>query len=138
MAGAEKLSSWSLFHIFPRYRSYWRSRASDHSLGKHVHGQCDDIDISCSLAVAEEGSLDPVRTCKDTELCVADTGAAVVVRMKGEDDAVAVDQMFVEIFHLAREYMRHCVFHCRRKIDDRLVLLRGFPDIKHCVAHFSA
>ena len=52
------------------------------AVGVHVHGQCHDVDISGTLAIAEKGSLDPVGAGENAQLRVTDAAAAVIMRMK--------------------------------------------------------
>jgi hypothetical protein len=87
---------------------------------EQVHGKRDDIHVSGPLTVSEKRSLNPVRTGKHAELRVAHAAAAVIVRMKRENDVVAVLQMLVHVFNLARVHMRHGKLNRARQIDDRL------------------
>ena len=104
------------------------------ALGKHVHGERNDIYVAGALSVAKKRSLDPVCSGEDAKFCVTDAGSSVIVRMKGEDHTFPVKEVFIEIFHLACKYMGHCIFHSGRKVDDRFILWSGAPDIKNRIA----
>ena len=60
------------------------------ALHVHVHADRDNIHVSGSLAVSEQRSLDTVCSGKDTHLCIGNAAAAVIVRMKGKNDIIAV------------------------------------------------
>ena len=109
-----------------------------HPLGEHIHGKCDNIHISGTLSVAEKGTFNAIRPCKNAKLCIADAGTAVIVRMQGKNHILSVAQMFIKIFYLACKYMRHCVFHSSRQIDDRLIIFCRLPYIKNCITHFKS
>ena len=61
-----------------------------HAVAYHVHGKRDDIHISGSLTVSEQGSLHPVCTCQHTKFRIADTAAAVVVGMYAQENRIPV------------------------------------------------
>jgi hypothetical protein len=58
-------------------------------LGEQVERQGDDVDVAGALAVAEQRALDPVGAGQDAQLGRRDRGAAVVVGVQREHDAVA-------------------------------------------------
>ena len=90
-----------------RVSAYRRSQAPDRRLHVHVHADRDNIHVSGSLAVSEQRSLDTVCSGKDTHLCIGNAAAAVIVRMKGKNDIIAVFQVFAHVFHLACINVRH-------------------------------
>ena len=60
------------------------------ALGEEVHGQGDDVHIARALAVAEQRALDPIGAGQHPELGGGHRAAAVVVRVQGQHEAVAV------------------------------------------------
>ena len=66
------------------------------TLGEKVQGEGDHVDIAGSLAVSEQGSLDPIGSGHDAELGRRDRGAAIVVGVKRQHDRVAVANRAVE------------------------------------------
>ena len=103
----------------------------------HIHGEGDDIAVARALAVAEEGAFDAVGARKEAELRRRDARAAVVVGMKGQNDVLAVLHVLVHVLDLLRVDVRHGVFHRGGKVDDRLPLCRGLPDIEDGVDDFE-
>ncbi len=59
-------------------------------LGEEVERERDQVDVARPLAVAEQAALDPLGTGHQPELGGRDGRAAVVVRVDGEDRAIAV------------------------------------------------
>ena len=55
------------------------------ALRQQVEGDRDDVDVARALAVPEQRSLDALGAGHQAELGGGDGGAAVVVRMDGED-----------------------------------------------------
>ena len=92
------------------------------TLGEHVVGHCQNIDISGSLAVAEKCAFHALRACKKGQLCSCHAASPVVVRMDAEDNAVSVlehplDLVSVDVgrrhLHGGREIEDHGIFRCR-------------------------
>ena len=81
------------------------------ALGVHVHGQRDHIHVAGTLAVAEQGGLHTVCTGQQTQLCGGNTFAAVIVRMQGDDGAVAGGEITDEILNAVGKIVGHHVFH---------------------------
>ena len=68
----------------------WISSCGIDALGEHVQRQSDHIHIAGALAIAQQRALDPLGAGHHRQLGGGDAGAAVVVRVDAEDDAVAV------------------------------------------------
>ena len=49
--------------------------------GEHIHSHRDDVDIACTLSIAEERTLDAVRAGEQPQLRIRYATAAVVVRV---------------------------------------------------------
>ena len=92
-----------------------------HAVGEQVDSKSDDIHITCPLAVSEEGTLYPVSSCKAAQLCITYARAPVVVGMERESHGVAVCEVFMNVLHLSRKYMRHCDLDSSGDVDDNLV-----------------
>ncbi len=70
------------------------------ALRVEVEAQSHQVDIAGALAIAEQAALDPVRARHQAELGGGDAGAAVVMRMERDDDAVALADVAAEPFDL--------------------------------------
>ena len=77
------------------------------ALRVHIHGEGNDIHVSCALAVAEESSLDALCTCKESHFRVSHRTAAVVVGVEGDYDVFAVFQVLAHILYLICVNMGH-------------------------------
>ena len=89
-----------------------------YAVAVHVHGQRNGIDVAGALAVAEQAALHPLCTRQHGQLCAGHAGAAVVVGVGGDDDAVAVFQVLVAVLDLVCVDMRHAHFHGNGQVDD--------------------
>ena len=54
-----------------------------HTMGKHIHGQCNNIYISRALPIPKQSSLYTVRTGKQAKFRSCHTASPVIVRVKG-------------------------------------------------------
>jgi hypothetical protein len=70
------------------------------TLGVHVQRERDEVDVSGSLSVSEEATLDTVGSREETELGGGNTGSTVVVGVEGDDDVLAVDDVAAEVLDL--------------------------------------
>ena len=104
---------------------------------KHIHSHGDDIDVARPLAVAEQRPFDAVRPGQEGHFRVGYARAAVVMRMDGQDDVVAVFQVLRHIGDLGGEDVRHGHLHRRRQVDDGLAVSRRLPYVQNGVAHFQ-
>ena len=106
-----------------------RSSSGVDSLGHHVEGQRDDIDVARPLAVAEEGSLDTVGARHAGELGSRHRGPPVVVGMKRQDDRLPVPHGLQEPFDLVGVDVRGRHLHRRGEVEDGAVLRGGLPHV---------
>ena len=106
-------------------------------VGEEIHRYSNQIDVSGSLAVSEQRTLDAVRARKDAEFRIRHAAAAVVVRMKTEDDAVPVFHILIQVLDLGSENMRHRRLDRGRNVNDSFPLRGRFPDVQHRVADFQ-
>ena len=107
------------------------------AMGVQVHAERDDVDVAGALAVAEQGAFDSVRAGQLCELCVCHAGAAVVVRMRGDEDILSIVQVLAHVFDLGRVDVRHAHLHRAGQVDDRIVGRGGLPDVEDRVAHLE-
>ena len=92
------------------------------ALRVHIECQCDNIDIACAFAVAEERALDAVCAGKKSQFAVSDGTAAVVMRMERNNEVFAVFQMLAHIFDLVGVHVRHGMGNRDRQVDDDLAV----------------
>ena len=97
------------------------------ALREQVQRHRDDVDVAGALAVAEQRALDAVRARHQREFGRGDRGAAIVVRMHGQDHAVAVRDVAAEPFELVGVGVRRRHLDGRGQIEDQR-LSRRRPD----------
>ena len=104
----------------------------------HVKIQCHrhDVQIARALPVAEQSSLDAIRTREHPEFRRGDAGAAVIVRVQADDERIAVFEVAAHPFDLIRINIWHRHFHRVRQIQNHLVLRRRLPDIHDGFGNF--
>ena len=107
------------------------------ALREHIHRQRHDIDVAGALAVAEEGAFNAVGAGQYAQFRVRDRASAVVVRMEGDDDRIAVFEVVAHILDLVRVDVGHRQLNGDREIDDGLVVGRRLPDVQNSVADFE-
>ena len=99
-----------------------------------VHRERHEANIAGALAVAEETTLDAVRAGHHGELRGRDAGAPIVVRMNGNDHAVASTQMAMHPLDLVREDIRCRNLDGGGQVEDHPVRRRVFPDVDDALA----
>ena len=112
-------------------------QAGFHAVGVHVHGDGDDVRISGSLTVSEEGAFNSVRTGQNTKLRIGHAGASVVVRVEGDTHAVPIMDVLVHVFYLIRVDVRQGHFYGCRKVQNHRMVRCRIPDVDYGVAHFQ-
>ena len=108
-----------------------------HAVAVHVHGQGDGVHIAGALAVAEQAAFHALGPGQYGQLGVGHAAAAVVVRVAGKDDAVAVFQMFRTPLNLIGVDVRHAHLDRDRQVDNHRAVGGGLHDIKHRVADLN-
>jgi len=98
-----------------------------HAMQVQVHGQRHQVHVAGAFAVAEQAALDPLRAGQHRQFGRGHGGAAVVVRVHAEHDAVAARQVAVHPFDLVGVDVGRGAFHRGRQVDDHLVFGRGAP-----------
>ena len=104
------------------------------ALGEHVQAQGDQVDVAGALAVAEQAALDAVRTGEVAQLGSRDALAAVVVRVQGQDDGVALGKVAVHPLDGVGVDIRGDHLHRGRQVDDHRVIRGGAHDVDYGVA----
>ena len=104
------------------------------TLGEHVVSNCQNIDVSGSLAVSEESSLHALCAGKKSKLCSCHAASSVVVRVHTQNDAVSVLEMAAHPLDLVRVNIGSRQFYCRGEVEDHRLFRGGLPDILHCRA----
>lgn len=69
-------------------------------MGVEVEGEGDEVDVACAFAVAEEAAFDALGRGEEAELGGGEGGAAVIVRVEGDEGAGAVGEVRAEVFDL--------------------------------------
>ncbi|CAM2148194.1 hypothetical protein PT2222_10426 [Paraburkholderia tropica] len=107
------------------------------ALRVEIHRERDEIDVAGAFAVAEETAFDTVRAREHGHFGGGHGGAAVVMRMHGEHDAVAIREVAVHPLDLVGVDVGHRGFDGRREIHDHLVIARRAPRLGDGVADFA-
>ena len=126
-----------LFINLHNFRHIGEIKLRIHAVGEKVHCQCDDIHVTCSLAVSEEGSLYPVTACQQPQLGISHSSSSVIVRVQRYYEVFPVMKILAHIFNLRCINVRHRHCHCSREIDNNLVFRCRLPYIDNFVADFS-
>ncbi len=101
------------------------------ALGEEVHRQGHDVDVAGPLAVAEEGALDAVRAGQHGQLRRGHGGAAVVVRVQAQHDAVAVLDGAAEPLDDVGVDVRAVHLHGGGEVEDDRPLGRRLDHVHH-------
>ena len=104
---------------------------------EHVQRDGDDIEVTRALAVAEERAFDAVRASHQAELGGGDAGAAVVVRVQGDDGHLAIAEVAAEPFNLVGVRVRRASFDGQGKVQDDLTLRGSAPGLGDRFADFE-
>ena len=110
-------------------------QAGIHALRVQVEGDRDDVDVAGALAVAEQRAFDPLAAGQHAQLRGRDAGAAVVVGVQAEDDAVTALHVAEEPLDLVGVHVGSRQFDRRRQVDDDAPVGAGIPGLDHGVAH---
>ena len=105
-----------------------------HTMAVQVHGQGHGIHVAGALAIAEQAALHALGTCQHRQLGAGHAGAAVIVGVGGDDDAVAVREVFIAILDLICVNMGHAHLNGDGQVDDHGAVGRGLHDVQHGVA----
>ena len=73
----------------------------------HIHCKSDYIYVTCTLTITKQCTFYSVSACKNTKLCISNTAASVIMRMKREYNIVSHDEILTHVFDLACVYVRH-------------------------------
>ena len=101
------------------------------AIHEHIHGKRDDIAVSGSFTITEEGPLYSLRPCQKSQFGSSNTCSTVIMGMNRYDDRISVFCMCAEILDHIGKYVRHRHFNGFREINDDFILRCRFPDIKH-------
>jgi len=104
------------------------------ALRVQVHAQGDQIDVSGALAMSEQAALDTVGARHQTELRGRDGGAAIVVGVQRDTDAVSRVDVAAEVFDLVGVGVRSAHLDRCRQVQDDLTVGVRLPHIDHAVA----
>ena len=99
------------------------------ALAVEVHCQGDDVHVAGALAVAQQRAFDALGAGQQRQLCGSHRAAAIIVRMNGDDHAVAILDVLAEILDLIGMVVRPRHFHRGRQVEDALVVRGGLPHI---------
>ena len=106
------------------------------TLGIHVHGKRDDIDVASTFAVTKQGALDTVGTGHQGELCRRHARTTVVMRMNTDNQMRTIFNVTTEPLNLVgivigrRHFYRGRQVHDHRFISARAIGLHDcFDDL---------
>ncbi|MNG99833.1 hypothetical protein D3C79_590120 [compost metagenome] len=106
------------------------------ALGVEVQCQGHQVDVTGTLAVAEQAAFGAIGTGHQAQLGGGNAGATVVVAVQADDHAVATADITAEPFDLVGVDVRRGHFHGGRQVEDDLVLRRRVPHLDDRVADF--
>ena len=104
-------------------------------LGVQVEPDGDDVHVAGALAVAEQRAFHPLRPGHQPQLGGRHAGAAVVVGVQAEDDAVAAPHVAQEPLDLVGVHVGRGQLHRGRQVDDHAPLGARVPRLDDRVAH---
>ena len=114
------------------------------SLGVHVKSHCNDIQVTCSFAVAEECSLHSLCSCEKSKLGSCYAAASVVMRVNTDNCCLSVWQVLYKIFNLVCVCVCCAHFNSVWQIEDNRIFF-GCAKLFHnsctdfnSVVHFCA
>ncbi len=107
------------------------------ALRVEVQRQRRDVDVAGALAVPEDAALDALGAGQHREFRARDAGAAVVVRVHGQDDRRPSGEVPVHVLDLIRVHVRRRRLDGRRQVQDHRSVLGGVPESGHGVAEFQ-
>ena len=108
-----------------------------YAVAVHIHGQRDGVHIAGALTVAEKAALDALGTGQHGQLSIRHTAAAIIVRMGGQNDTVAVFQVLGAPLDLVGVDVGHAHLDRDGQVDDHRAVGRGLHDIQHGVADLN-
>ena len=108
-----------------------------YAVAVHIHGQRDGVHIAGALAVAEKAALDALGTGQHGQLSIRHAAAAVIVRMGGQNDTVAVFQVLGAPLNLVGVDVRHAHLDRDGQVDDHRAVGRGLHDVENGVADLN-
>ena len=106
-----------------------------HALAVEVHRQRHDIDIAGALAIAEQRAFHAVSARQKAQLGGGHGAAAVIVRVKRNQHAVALLDVAAEPLDLIRVDIWRRHFNRRRQIEDQLLLRCWLVTVDHRLAN---
>ena len=112
-------------------------QAGVHALRVEVEGDRDDVDVTGALAVAEQGPFDALAAGQQSKLRGRHAGAAVVVGVQAEDDAVPALHAAQEPLDLVGVDVGGRQFDRGRQVDDHASLRARVPRLYDRVAHLD-
>ena len=104
------------------------------ALREQVQRNRYQVDVAGALAVAEQRSFDTVGARHQSELCSRDGGAAVVVRVNADQDALACGDVPLEPLDAIGVHVRRERLDGRREVDDHPRSGRRLPGLHHRLA----
>ena len=108
------------------------------ALGEQVQGDCDQVNVAGSLAVAEQSALDAVSTGHEAHLRGGHCCAAVVVRMQRQKHRGPVADHVVELLDHVGVEIRCRHLHRGGQIEDQRILFCWFEDIHDGFANLNS
>ena len=105
------------------------------ALAEQVHRQRDDINVPSALTIAEERAFHPVSSCHHTEFRGGHRRAAIIMRVNGIDDCIAVLDVADRPFNLISVHIGRCRLNSEWQVEDQAFVRRGLDYIHHRLAN---
>ena len=86
-----------------------------------------DVDVPGPFAVPEDAPFNSFGACQNGKFGTRDPGATVIVRMHGQNHAVAARQVAVHVLDLIGIHIRCRDLDGRRQVEDHRTVRAGVP-----------
>ena len=118
-------------HGAPDARHFTKVQFRVDALREQIHRHGDDVAVAGAFAVAEQRPFHPLGAGQQRQLRGCHAGAAIVVGVNADDDAIALRKVPAEPLDLIRVDIRRCHLHRGRQVDDDGRLRGRAPFVGH-------
>ena len=106
-----------------------------YALGPHIESQGHDINVACTLAVAEQSAFYTVCACHKSKLCSSYALSSVIVWVEGNNCCITIRQMSAKIFYLVCITVRSRALYCGWQIEYNRIFLSNMEFFHNTTAN---